>query len=224
MPRLIVSSIVALGLAFVFFLYGGSSASQFPAQPHTLRPQNTESPEDYADVTRPGAEAPIGTPRLLPLVTDMLEPAEIAEAREIALSDQRLSARLDGHRTNIVRANDCPDAGENCDLLGIFDYDAGVCVLVEVDTVKRAVRSTFDDWCAPSEQEMAEARLIAENDSAVEEVLKSDDNPVYIAARTVYPRAPEKGHRYIGVRWSLASGTATAEFIVDLTTQAVVTQ
>jgi len=222
-PRLPILTLVAFALLLtgVAALANAlSSANEPPKPPHTISSPREDPLSAYTEANRPDVEPPAGTPKALPIITNELSASEMQSAQAVALTDQALSARLEGHRFQIVMAEECPDVG-NCDLVGIMDYDAGVCIHVQVDRNQQKVISTEDGWCAPSESEILEARRIAENDNRVHEVIAPDKSAHFIAGQTAIPEMAEAGHRYIGVRWSLANGRATAEFTVDLTTQEV---
>ena len=69
--------------------------------------------------------------------------------------------------------------------------------------------------------EFSDALAIAQSDPRVREALAAYDDEKFIRGKTWFPRLAQEGHRYVEVRWSVDGGTATAEFVVDLTTRTV---
>ena len=195
-------------------------------QPSALSP-----PVTIHDEIARREDAPVGSPEPLPLVATRLTAEELQVAEDLALNIPDVADNLSGKRFRVVEAEifrvdkiaSCDDpVARNCAQVGIFNYADGRCIVVLLDLIERKPLDVQLDGgdCSVSAAEIEEARRIAEADPRVQQVIQQGQGK-YLDGRIIFPRPGTEiaGHRYVSAKYTLQDGTASAEFVVDLSTQ-----
>jgi hypothetical protein len=137
-----------------------------------------------------------------------LGPSEqlIAAASDVALADERLRQRLEGHRHRTLGVS-LRDSGKEDEaeavVLVIWDYDGRVSLEVEMTGSEAELRVTDiradDQQPAPSDEEIALAISIARADERVLRELEEDFESMAILASSVEPGDRHYGERRLDV-------------------------
>ena len=192
------------------------------------RPRQSVQVSDPTEFIPTERGQPVGTPVTLPLSTTDLTTDELAVARDVVRSVPEV-ASIQDKRTQLVHAEldhekgaPCDDASKRaCAYIAVFNYDDAYCLQIVIDLFAHKPLRVQKGWCDISQEERAQARSVAEADPRVQDLIKSGGG-VYIGGRRFIPKNRLEGHRYVGLRYTLDSGTAAVEFVVDLNTAQVV--
>ncbi len=173
--------------------------------------------------------AVVGTPEVLPFVTTELTEQERKLAESLAFEIQEVAESLRGDRYRVVGAEiarekytDCDDpVARDCAQLDIFSYTDGRCVVALVNLAAREPVDVYHaGGCSVGAEEVEEARRIAERDERVQEIVRAHEGQ-HMGGHQIVPRDGIAGHRYVSAEYTLDGGAHAAEFVVDLTAQAL---
>lgn len=237
-----VISVVAAIAASVFALQSSdtvsgpddAATSRGLSEPSALNPpapiQPTRTPI-LDEAAPPARGVAVGTPESLPFVMTRLTAEERDVAESLALHIPDVRENLRGKRFQVVEGEillankiaPCKGAGaRNCATISIFNYTDGHCIQVIIDLKDRKPLHVklAGGGCSVSAAEVKQARQIAQADSRVQQVIQEGQGR-YIGGRIVFPRPGTgiAGDRYVSAKYTLDNGTASAEFVVNLTTQ-----